>query len=303
MIKLFHGDCLNILPHIPDKSIDFIFADLPYGTTQNEFDKPIPMQDYVMVGDKPVELEDYLLRSYRSGVPYKDALSIFRETSLPGLWTHYKRIIKDNGCIALFAQAPFDVKLTSSNNSWYRYEWVIQKTRPTGHLNARRAPLKAHEKILIFYKKPPTYNPQMTEGHAPAHTFSKRAKGKTNYKQTGPCSGGGNTDRFPIDVLTFQWDTQKNAQHRNQKPVKMLEYFIRTYTQPGDTVLDNCMGSGSTGEACVHTDRFFIGIEKQEGIFIDATIRIENEMKLKKEGVLPHVEGDQTVIQTVIEGF
>lgn len=303
MHQLFHGDCLNILPNIPDKSVDMIFADLPYGTTQNEFDKQIPMLDYVMVGDKVLDREAYLLREYRAGTPYKEAAAAFRELSSPGLWTHYKRIIKDNGCIALFAQPPFDVKLAHSNESWYRYEWIIQKTRPTGHLNARKAPMKAHEKLLIFYKKPPVYNPQMTTGHAPAHTWSKQNCGKSNYKQTRECSGGGNTDRFPIDVLTFKWDTQQNAIHRNQKPVEALEYFIRTYTHPGAVVMDNCMGSGGTGVACVHTNRFFIGIEKQENIFIDAVYRIENEVNLMKEGVLPHVEGDQTITQTVIEGF
>lgn len=303
MVHLMQGDCLNLLPDIPNKSVDMIFADLPYGTTQNKFDKPIPLTDYVMVEGKPLDREAFLLHAYRVGIPYNDAVVMFRKDALPGLWTHYKRIIKDNGCIALFAQAPFDVKLASSNESWYRYEWIIQKTCPTGHLNARKAPMKAHEKILIFYKKPPVYNPQMTEGHSPAHTFTKQAKSKTNYKQTGANSGGGNTDRFPIDVLTFKWDTRLDARHRNQKPVEMLKYFIRTYTQPGDTVLDNTMGSGSTGVACVHTDRNYIGIEKQGDIYIDAVLRIDNEIKLWKDGVLPYVEGDQTVTQTVIEGF
>lgn len=250
-----------------------------------------------------MEREAYLLHAYRSGIPYKTAVAAFRDNAIPGLWTHYKRIIKDNGCIALFAQPPFDVQLASSNESWYRYEWIVQKTRPTGHLNARKAPMKAHEKILIFYKKPPTYNPQKTEGHAPAHTFSKQAKGKTNYKQTAPYSGGGNTDRFPIDVLTFQWDAQQSDRHRNQKPVKMLEYFILTYTQPGDTVLDNTMGRGSTGVACIHTDRHFIGMEKQSDIYNQALLRIDTEIKQMKEGVVPYVEGNQTIAQTIIEGF
>ena len=158
MNQLFNGECMKIMAEIPDKSIDMIFADLPYGTTQNEFDKQLPLTDYVMVGGKALNQEQYLLHAYRAGVPYKDALAAFHKEAVPGLWTHYKRIIKDNGCIALFAQAPFDIKLANSNQSWYRYEWIIQKTRPTGHLNARRAPLKAHEKVLIFYKKPPTCN-------------------------------------------------------------------------------------------------------------------------------------------------
>ena len=294
---------MTVMANIADKSIDMIFADLPYGTTQNEFDRPLPLADYIMVEGKPLEREQFFLHAYKAGVPYKDALAAFRKDALPGLWTQYKRIIKDNGCIALFAQPPFDSYLTASNQSWYRYEWIIQKTRPTGHLNARRAPMKAHEKVLIFYKKPPVYNPQMLDGFAPAHSWSKLDIGKTNYKQTKQAAGGGNTDRFPIDVLTFKWDTKQSAIHRNQKPVACLEYFIRTYTQPGATVLDNCMGSASTGVACIHTDRNFIGIEKNEGIFFDAAIRMDNEIKLMKEGALPYVAGNQTVIQSVIEGF
>jgi site-specific DNA-methyltransferase (adenine-specific) len=230
-------------------------------------------------------------------------LTTFRGRKKLGLWSHYKRIIKDDGCIALFAQAPFDVELSESNKKWYRYEWIIKKTRPTGHLNARKAPMKAHEKILIFYKKPPTYNPQMTEGHPPAHTWAKAERGKTNYKQTHASSGGGSTQRFPTDVLTFKWDTQTDARHPNQKPISVCEYYIRTYTNAGDTVLDNCMGSGSTGVACVNTERNFIGIEKNEHIFIDATMRIEDAINKKKEGDASDVEEHQTIVQSTIEGF
>lgn len=303
MNQLFNGDCMKIMAEIPDKSIDMIFADLPYGTTQNDFDKQLPLTDYVVVGGKPFDQERYLLHAYRAGVPYKDALAAFRNEAVPGLWTHYKRIIKDNGCIALFAQAPFDIKLANSNQSWYRYEWIIQKTRPTGHLNARRAPLKAHEKVLIFYKKPPTFNPQMIDGCLPTHSGTKASTGKTNYKQTAACVNRISTDRFPIDVLTFKWDTRTNALHPNQKPVAVCDFFIRSYTNTGDTVLDNTMGSGSAGVACVRTNRSFIGIEKNERIFLDAASRIDDEIILKKEGVLPYVAGDQTVIQSVIEGF
>lgn len=303
MIELVHGDCMTVMEKIPDQSIDMIFADLPYGTTQNEFDKRLPLLDYVMVGGKPLDLESYLLHTYHEGVPYKDALAAFRKDAVPGLWTHYKRIIKKNGCIALFAQAPFDVMLADSNQSWYRYEWIIQKTRATGHLNARHAPMKAHEKLLIFYQNPPTYNPQMLEGCLPTHSGTKPNTGKANYKQTAEHSNRVSTERFPIDVLTFKWDTRTNALHRNQKPVSMCEYFIRTYTEPGDTVLDNCMGSCSAGVACIHTNRSFIGIEKKESIYLDAVSRMDDEIILKKEGVLPYVAGDQTIIQSVIEGF
>lgn len=303
MTHLIHGNCLEVMGQIPDKSIDMIFTDLPYGTTQNHFDKPIPLEDYIEIDGKYLRREQYLLLAYRTGIPYRTALATFRTQKVPGLWSHYKRIIKDNGCIALFAQAPYDVDLIESGKDLYRYEWIIQKTRPTGHLNARKAPLKAHEKILIFYKKPPVYNPQMTEGHPPAHTWSKAENGKTNYKQTHAYSGGGSTQRFPTDVLTFKWDTRQDATHPNQKPVAVCEYFIQTYTAPGGRVLDSCMGSCSAGVACINTNREFIGIEIQENIFIDATLRIEAANKQKKEGVHTDVEEHQNVIQSRIEGF
>lgn len=303
MNQLYHGDCMEILNDIPDASVDLIFADLPYGTTQNEFDKSLPLEDYIIVDGKQIGRKQYLARAHRNGISYQSAINIFRNNKKLGLWSHYKRIIKENGCIALFAQAPYDVELSESNKKWYRYEWIIQKTRPTGYLNARKAPMKAHEKVLIFYKKPPIYHPQMTDGHAPAHSWSKAETGQTNYKQTHANAGGGSTQRFPIDVLTFKWDTRLDARHPNQKPVGVCEYFIRTYTNSGDTVLDNCMGSGSAGEACVNTERNFIGIEKNKYIFDVAALRIENAVNKKKEGDDFDVEEHQTIIQSKLEGF
>lgn len=242
MIDLQHGDCLELMNNIPSKTIDMILCDLPYGTTQNKWDCII---------------------------------------NLELLWEQYCRIIKDDGCIALFAQCPFDKILGNSNLKMLKYEWIIEKTKATGHLNAKKAPMKAHENILIFYKKMPTYHPQMTEGHTPTHSYTKHTTDGNCYGKTKiGISGGGNTSRYPRDVITFKWDTQKSSLHPTQKPVALLEYFIKTYTNDGDIVLDNCMGSGTTGIACVRNNRNFIGMEIEEKYYNIAKNRIEREQEL-----------------------
>lgn len=240
--KLFLGDCLKLMKCIPDKSIDMIFTDLPYQTTQNSWDCMI---------------------------------------DLDMLWHEYNRLIKDNGCIALWAQAPFSHVLAMSNLKNFRYEWVVEKTKATGHLNSKKMPMKAHENVLIFYKKLPFYNPQKTVGHAPVHSYIKHTSDGPCYGETKTgISGGGNTTRYPRDVLTFQWDTQKSKLHPTQKPVKACEYFLETYTQPQNVVLDSCMGSGSTGVACLNTGRRFIGIEQDAEYYRIARERIESVYKI-----------------------
>lgn len=248
-IELWHGDCLELMNNIPDKSVDMIFTDLPYNTTHNSWDCMINLDE---------------------------------------LWKQYKRIIKKNGCIALWAQAPFSHVLALSNLSQYRYEWIIEKTKATGHLNAKKMPMKAHENVMvfadledipetlqIFYGKLPTYNPQMTEGHTPVHSYTKHTTDGSCYGETKiGISGGGSTQRYPRDVLQFKWDTQKSSFHQCQKPLEACEYFIKTYTNEGDLVLDNCMGSGTTGLACKNLNRRFIGIEKEEKYFEIAKERI-----------------------------
>lgn len=236
-MQLYCGDCLKIMPQIPDKSIDMIFADLPYGTTHNEWDKPLDL-------DK--------------------------------LWKEYERIIKDNGCIALWAQAPFDKILACSNLKLFRYEWIVKKTHPTGFLNAKKMPMKAHENVLIFYKSLPTYNPQKTTGHprkVSTAEHKRNCKSSTNYGQHNFVTYD-STERYPIDVIEFKWDTQKSKGHATQKPVAACEYFIKTYTNTGDTVLDNTMGYGSTAIAAYNLDRNFIGIELSKEIFDAADERI-----------------------------
>lgn len=235
-MKLYCGDCLKVMNDIPTESVDLILCDLPYGRTKNKWDIPI---------------------------------------DLTLLWAHYQRIVKKNGCIALFAQSPFDKILAYSNLSIFRYEWIIEKTKATGHLNARKCPMKAHENVLIFYNKLPTYNPQMTSGHSPVHGYTKHTDDGSCYGNTKiGISGGGSTERYPRDVLRFSWDTQKSALHPTQKPIALLEYLIKTYTNDGDIVLDNCMGSGSTGVASINTGRKFIGIEQDKQYYQIAVDRI-----------------------------
>lgn len=237
LIDLRLGDCLELMKGIPDGSVDMILCDLPYGTTNNQWDSIV---------------------------------------NLGALWTQYHRITKDSACIALFAQCPFDKVLGCSNIDMLRYEWIVEKTKATGHLNAKKMPMKAHENILIFYKKLPVYNPQFTEGHTPVHSYVKHTTDGSCYGKTKTgISGGGSTKRYPRDVVKFKWDTQKSSCHPTQKPVALLEYLVKTYTNEGDTVLDNCMGSGSTGVACVNTDRKFIGMELDARYFEVASKRIK----------------------------
>lgn len=238
---LLQGDCLELMKDIPDKSVDMILCDLPYGTTNCKWDTPI---------------------------------------NLTKLWELYNKIIKDNGAILLFAQTPFDKVLGCSNLSMLRYEWIWEKTQATGHLNANKMPMKAHENILVFYKHLPIYNPQKTNGHEPIHSYTKYISTQNNTEIYGrmnkEISGGGATDRYPRSIITFSSDKQICHLHPTQKPTNLLEYLIKTYTNENDWVLDNCMGSGSTGVACVNTNRNFIGIELDKKYFEIAKERIEN---------------------------
>ncbi|MCO6528607.1 MAG: site-specific DNA-methyltransferase [Lactobacillus sp.] len=230
------------MENIPDKSIDMILADLPYGITANTWDTIIPF-------DK--------------------------------LWSQYNRIIKDNGCIALFGQEPFSSELRMSNLKMYRYDWIWVKSRAGGFLNAHKMPLRTHENVSIFYKHLPTYNPQMRTGFK-AYAQKPTKKYSSNYqisaklakKYKGSKSSG---ERYPIDVINFKSISCKGM-HPTQKPTDLLEYLIKTYTNPGDIVLDNVMGSGSTGVAAVKNNRNFIGMEQDAQYFKTAQQRI-NEVK------------------------
>ena len=187
---------------------------------------------------------------------------------LAALWSEYKRVC--GGAIVLTAQTPFDKVLGASNIDMLRYEWVWRKEAGTGFLNAKRSPLKDHENILVFYGKLPTYNPQMRTGFKPYRC--KKGGETSNYNQSGIVTTESSGERYPVTVLEFSRDKEKL--HPTQKPVALMEYLIRTYTNEGETVLDNCMGSGTTGVACMNTGRRFIGIEMDAGYFQIAQERI-----------------------------
>jgi DNA modification methylase len=196
---------------------------------------------------------------------------------LPALWGAYARLAKKAAALLFTAQTPFDKVLGASNLSALRYEWVWQKNVATGFLNAKKMPLKCHENVLVFYAELPTYNPQFTPGKSYVQKRSGRDDTGENYgtikERTDTVSDG---KRYPKTVIAFN---REIGLYPTQKPVALMEYLIRTYTNPGDTVLDNCMGSGTTGVACVNTGRSFIGIEKDPGYFTAASARIAAAQK------------------------
>ena len=275
--KLYQGDCLEVMKGIPDKSIDMILCDLPYGTTQNKWDSIIPLNDYIEIDGKCINKDSFYLNQFMKGINKKEIDLLWNKNKKEGLWTHYNRIIKDNGAIVLFAQTPFDKFLGNSNLKMLRYEWIWEKTTATGHLNAKKMPMKAHENILVFYKKPPTYNPQKTTGHTPVHSYTKHQDDGSNYGKTKVgISGGGSTERYPRSVQIFKTDKQKCALHPTQKPVHLCEWLIKTYTNENEVILDCCMGSGSTGVAALNTNRRFVGIELDENYFNTAVERLKD---------------------------
>jgi len=239
--QLWQGNCLELMENIPDSSVDMILCDLPYNMTKNDWDCVFPLNH---------------------------------------LWLQYNRIIKDNGAILLFGSGHFTVDLINSADNCgikWRYNLIWRKTTHTGFLNANRQPLRIHEDVCVFYKAQPTYNPQKTTGHARkvSTAYHKRNCKKTSDYGEHELRTYDSTERYPTSVLTFSTDKQKAAFHPTQKPVALLEYLVKTYTNPGEIVLDNCMGSGSTGVACANTGRKFIGIELDKHCFEIAEKRIE----------------------------
>lgn len=244
----FNDDCLERMKDIPDKSIDMILCDLPYGTTACKWDIIIPFEP---------------------------------------LWEQYNRIIKDNGAIALFGSEPFSSALRMSNIKNYKYDWIWEKNKPQGFLNAKKMPLKGYENISIFYNKPPTYNPQ---GLIKVDKVIKNGgtKNPTSNKKNGDKTSANNAIKneyykqeytnYPNMILQFSNSDNKQV-HPTQKPIELLEYLVKTYTQENEIVLDNCMGSGSTCIACIHTNRKYIRIEKDKHYFEVATNRIKEHIK------------------------
>ena len=226
--KIIQGDCLEVMPNIPDKSIDMILCDLPYGTTACKWDTIIPFEP---------------------------------------LWKEYKRIIKDNRAIVLTASQPFTSLLIMSNLKMFKYEWIWDKCQCTNFYNARRQPLKKHENILIFNSN--IYYPQKEIINSSDYRYRKNGRNSTakknsvygDIKKSKRLETG---ERYPNSILIFSNTNAKGKQHPTQKPVALFEYLIKTYTNEGDLVLDNCAGSGTTGVACKNLGRKYILIEKEE---------------------------------------
>lgn len=236
---IYNMDCLCGMQLLPSGSVDMVLCDPPYGVTRCNWDTVIP---------------------------------------LDAMWEQYLRVVKENGAIVLFSAQPFTSALVQSLPKLFRYEWIWEKPIATNFLNAKKAPLRAHENILVFYRKPPTYHPQITHGH-------KRNRGHQHYIRGGDGTSiygketrdsyYDSTDRYPRDVQFFPAVPYTERIVPTQKPVELCEFLIRSYTAPGELVLDNCMGSGTTGVACVNAGRRFVGFELDEKYFEIAQRRIE----------------------------
>jgi len=238
--KIICGDAIDEMSKLPDKSIDMILCDLPYGTTQCKWDTVIPFDS---------------------------------------LWEQYRRIIKDKGVIVLTASQPFTSNLVMSNPKLFRYSLVWEKSKSTGYLNSKKMPMRSHEDILVFYKSLPIYNPQMVDGkpydkgkaHRPTEVYREQ-KGEIHVKND---SG----QRYPRSVQYFKTaESEGVVYHPTQKPISLMEWLIKTYTNEGDIVLDNCIGSGTTAIACIRTNRKYIGIDIDESYINITTERISNEL-------------------------
>lgn len=245
---IYNMDCIDGMKSLPDKSIDMILCDLPYGTTQCKWDVIIPFAD---------------------------------------LWEQYKRIIKDNGAIVLTSAQPFTSLLISSNIELFKYNWIWEKSKATGYLNSKKRPMVAHEDVLVFAKKQTKYNPQMVQGepyykgkaHRPTDVYGEQKEILVENKDGL---------RYPRTVQYFKTaESEGKVYHPTQKPISLFEYLIKTYTDEGDVVLDNCMGSGTTAIACKNTNRHYIGYEKDEKYFNIINERISELSKIKtnKQGI------------------
>lgn len=240
-ITLYNGDCLEVMDNLIQQGIkvDAIITDIPYGTTHCKWDSIIPFEE---------------------------------------MWKRIKEIRKPITPIVLFGSEPFSSSLRLSNIKEYKYDWKWEKTQATGFFNAKKQPMRCIEDICVFYQKQCLYNPQKTEGHKPVNSYTKYLSTVNKTEVYGKCtkelSGGGNTDRFPRQLLTYSSDKQTCYLHPTQKPLELMEYLVKTYTNEGDTVLDFTMGSGTTGVACKNLNRNFIGIELDEKYFNIAKERI-----------------------------
>lgn len=227
--NIFEGDCLQIMKMFPDRCIDMVLCDLPYGTTQNKWDSVIPLDE---------------------------------------LWAEYKRIVKDNGAIVLTSQGLFTAQLMLSNPKQFKYKWIWEKSKPTNFLNAKKQPLRKYEDVCVFYKKQPTYNPQMIDGE-PYDKGVRKNQLSGSYGDFHPVHVHSDGKRYPTDVIYFKTaESEGEVIHPTQKPVELGRYFVRTYTNPGDLVLDNTFGSGSFLLSALMEGRNFVGIEKNTDVHL-----------------------------------
>lgn len=265
--KVYNEDCLIGMQKIKDKSIDMILCDLPYGTTQNKWDSIIPLNDYIEIEIKnkivSMNENEYKLYCFENDIPLEIFNITWKKQSKKGLWTHYKRIIKDDGAIVLTASQPFSSKLIESNLEMFKYTWTWDKSQITGFLNSKKQPLRKTEDILVFYKKQCTYNPQMSEGKA----YSiKRKHGTDNYGSQKENSTINQGERFPTNILSIPQIRVKGG-HPTQKPTELGKYLIRTYTKEGDIVLDNTSGSGSFLLSAKEENRKYLGFETENNYY------------------------------------
>jgi DNA modification methylase len=219
------GDCLDVMDTLlSEGQVDMVCADVPYGQTQNEWDQPIPFEP---------------------------------------MWTQLRRVAKPDAAIVLMAAQPFAAKLICSNLADFRYDLIWSKNKPTGFLNAKKQPLRSHEHILVFYRKPPVYFPQMTTGHKPGN-YARRTKHSSNYGAQTPTEYGGSTERYPLSVIPLPIvnNDSPDKYHPTQKPVDLMAWLIRTYTRPGELVLDFTAGAGTTAVAAAQEGRKSICIEQ-----------------------------------------
>ncbi len=227
--SLIEGDCLEVLKKIPDNVFDMVLCDLPYGTTQNKWDSVI---------------------------------------NLPKLWEQYHRVVKTNGAIVLTSQGIFTAKLILSNEQNFKYKISWEKSKSTNFLNAKKQPLRKHEDICVFYRKQPTYNPQMTMGE-PYDKGVRKNQLSGSYGDFNPRHVKSNGERYPTDVIYFKTaESEGKVWHPTQKPVALARYLLRTYTKRGDMILDNAFGSGSFLVAAAEEGRIFCGIEKNEDVHL-----------------------------------
>lgn len=267
--QLFEGDCLKYLKQFPDNSIDMVLCDLPYGTTQNKWDSVIPLSK---------------------------------------LWKEYERVVKDNGAIVLTSQGLFTAQLMMSNPKMFKYKWIWEKSKPTNFLNAKKQPLRKYEDVCVFYKKQPTYNPQMVKGE-PYNKGIRKNQLSGSYGDFQPVHVHSDGERYPIDIIYFKTaESEGRVIHPTQKPIELGRYLIRTYSNPGDLILDNTFGSGSFLVAALLEGRNFVGIEKNKNAELFKTSSIdfidEAEKRLRDAWTQMDSNSKATIVQTnIIEIF